>query len=162
MLLTDPNVKEGLVGIPHYLHSMVAYACVFLLKVASQYTGHYIDDGRVLNMTSKVVHQFRSTSVSKYHLVHLMADGLEKMASSKLASPSALSQPGIPNNMTPLNLPSIAASSTAPPLDGVSGHATYLANTINTNLEEDFFIRTSPFLHFEPGNFDYNFGGPSQ
>jgi hypothetical protein len=161
MLLTDPDVREGLIGIPHYIHSMIAYACVFLLKVAAQYTGQYIDDGSVLEMTSKVVQQFRSTSVSKYHLVHLMANGLEKMASSKITSPSEMHQPRITNNMPPPSPHSIAAANTVPPVGNSNGHVMFSEN-ISSGFEENFFLGTTPFLHFDSGDVDYSFDGFGQ
>jgi hypothetical protein len=161
MLLTDSDVREGLIGIPHYIHSMIAYACVFLLKVAAQYKGQYIDDGSVLEMTSKVVQQFRSTSVSKYHLVHLMANGLEKMASSKITSPSLTQQLDIANGVPPSGPRSIAAASTVPPVVNSNGHAMFPDN-IGNGFEENFLLGTTPFLHFESGDIDYSFGGFGQ
>ena len=29
-VLTDNDIRDGLVGIPHYIHSMIAFACVFV------------------------------------------------------------------------------------------------------------------------------------
>lgn len=88
MLLNDTDICEGLVGIPHYIHSMIAFASVFLLKVAAQHSGIYIEDTIVFDLTTKAVRQFRSTAVGKYHLVHLMADGLEKMVASQMKNSS--------------------------------------------------------------------------
>ncbi|KAH7071071.1 hypothetical protein FB567DRAFT_554578 [Paraphoma chrysanthemicola] len=161
LLLEDHDIREGLVGIPHYLHSMIAYACVFLLKVAAQYTAQYIDDALVLDMTSKVVNQFRATPVSKYHLVYLMADGLEKMASSKIKSPSTQRHFDLSNGMPPPNLQFVADGSTITPVGNGGGSAMY-GDDMNSDFTEHFNLGTTPFLHFGSGNLDYTFGGFGQ
>lgn len=79
---TDPDVAAGIVGMPSYLHSMTAFACMFLIKVAVKYGGHLIERERVYDMITSLVQQFRSTSTGKWHLVNLMAGGLEKMAAT--------------------------------------------------------------------------------
>lgn len=159
LILGDPDVRESLVGIPHYIHSMIAFACVLLLKVAAQHSGQYIDDGFVLDLIGRVVQQLRSTSTGKYHLVHLMADGLERMASSKIQSPSVLQMHnpsangdsqvglshGIGNTVTPLNTNDTASM--------------YANNITGIGFEAEFSLGTSQFLLSDFGNFDFNFGG---
>jgi hypothetical protein len=159
MLLSDPDVRESLVGIPHYIHSMIAFACVFLLKVATQHSGQYIEDGFVLDLTARVVQQLRSTSSGKYHLTHLMADGLEKMAASKYQSPAAphidmmaFSGEVQPNVTHSLNNGVVSI--------GNGGSSDIYANGILSNgFEDDFNLATTQFLHFDTGNLDFNFGG---
>ncbi|PSN71783.1 hypothetical protein BS50DRAFT_484178 [Corynespora cassiicola Philippines] len=159
MLLTDFDVREGLVGIPHYIHSMIAFACVFLLKVAAQHSGQYIEDAVVFDMTTKVVQQFRSTAVGKWHLVHLMADGLEKMAASKIKSPSAFPNPTLPNGVGQAGLHYVhEPSTTMPPMS--NGNGIYGPNVMSTNgFEDELHLGTTPFLHFDSGNIDFNFSG---
>ena len=161
MLLTDHDVTEALNGIPHYIHSMIAFACVFLLRVAAQHPGQYIDDARVLAMTGQVVQQLRSTLVSKYHLVHLMADGLEKMASSDIRSSSAMHHSFASGDVPPPSLQYVADASAVPPVSDGIGGATY-TNSMNDAFDEDFILGTTPFLHFESGTTDYNLGGFSK
>ncbi|CAI6342402.1 unnamed protein product [Periconia digitata] len=153
MLLSDPDIRESLVGIPHYIHSMIAFACVFLLKVAAQHSGLYIDNLFVLNMTAKVVQKLRSTATSKYHLVHLMADGLEKLASKINNSTVPDVQPPVPNG---ISVPGMTHTNEGliPPVNGSS----ILGNGI-MGFEEDFNLGTSQFLHFDSGNLDFDFGG---
>ncbi|KAF2017494.1 hypothetical protein BU24DRAFT_344912 [Aaosphaeria arxii CBS 175.79] len=160
MLLTDFDIREALVGIPHYIHSMIAFACVFLLKIAAQHSGQYIEDARVLDMSNKVVQQFRSTAVGKWHLVHLMADGLEKMTLSKIKSPPVFHNPPVSNGMDQtgmqyVNEPSTTMSSMA------NGNGTGIFNggMIANPFEEDLNLSTTPFLHFDSGNYDFNFSG---
>lgn len=157
MLLTDPDVRESLVGIPHYIHSMIAFACVFLLKVAMQHSGQYIEDSFVLDLTARVVRQLRLTSASKYHLSHLMADGLEKMAAAKIQSPSAShTQPLMLNGQGP---PSVSHpnNNTMAPMSNDNGNI-YPNGVIANGFEEDFNLATAQFLHFDSGSLDFNFG----
>jgi hypothetical protein len=62
---------------------MIAFACVFMLKIAAQYSGLYVDDVVAFELTTRAVRQFRGTPVGKWHLVHLMAEGLEKMIAKR-------------------------------------------------------------------------------
>jgi hypothetical protein len=159
MLLSDPDVRDSLVGIPHYIHSMIAFACVFLLKVATQHSGQYIEDGLVFDLTARVVQQLRSTSTGKYHLAHLMADGLEKMAASKYQSPAAPHmhmtafngdvQPGVPHSLNN----GMASVGNGDP------NNMYANSIMGNGFEEGFNLATAQFLHFDTGNLDFHFGG---
>lgn len=94
MLLTDKDVANGLVGMAHYLHTMTAFACVFLVKIAIKYPGQFVQTAVVEELTTQLVHKFRTTPVSSSHLVHLMADGLDRLIDSTIkASPSSLLPP---------------------------------------------------------------------
>jgi hypothetical protein len=160
MLLTDYDIREGLCGIPHYIHSMIAFACVFLLKVAAQHSGQFIDDAVVLDMTTKAVQQFRSTAVGKWHLVHLMADGLEKMANSKIKSPSAMQNAMTPNGVHQVGMQYMSSPNTTmgPPL--TNGNGLYNGGVMGPGFEDEFNLSTTPFLHFDSGtNFDFSFSG---
>jgi hypothetical protein len=154
MLLSDHDVRESLVGIPHYLHSMIAFASVFLLKVASQHSGQYIDETMAYDLTAKVVRQFRATSVGEWHLVHMMAEGLEKLVASRTTNPTtnpdqhlvpATSQASIALEYSP-HMPSMAAS-----------NGFYEGDTSNNGLDDDFGLSTSNFLCIQPGELDSNF-----
>ncbi|KAF2006510.1 hypothetical protein P154DRAFT_455248 [Amniculicola lignicola CBS 123094] len=178
MLLTDPDVRTGLVGIPHYIHSMIAFACVFLLKVTTQHPGRYIEDTQVLDMTTKVVGQFRSTAVGKFHLVHLMADGLEKMAASKIRSPGTRVDVGMANGNgigSGTGTGTGAAQSEMqylgelggmlPPVSNGNasgsgnGNGIYGTAMVGNGFEEELIMSTTPFLHFDSGDFDFSFTG---
>lgn len=157
-LLVDPDLREGLVGIPHYLHTMTAFACVFLLKVVAQYAGQFIEDSVVLDLTSQLVQQFRCTAVGKWHLVHLMADGLEKLAAKKIASPGGYRNLLTPTANTPGTMTYLNGTTqlqmneyAAEPLFGQTlGH---------TFTDNDTQLGSADFLHFENGQFDFNYPG---
>lgn len=79
-ILADPDIGAGFVGMPSYLHCMTAFACMFLIKVAVKYGDDLVDPGRVWQMTTSLLHQFRSLPTGRWHLAKLMAPGLEGMA----------------------------------------------------------------------------------
>ncbi|KAJ4335973.1 hypothetical protein N0V87_005694 [Didymella glomerata] len=152
MVLTDHDIQEGLVGIPHYIHSMVAFACAFLLNIASQYSGQYITDTAVFDLTTKAVQQFRSTPVGKWHLVHLMAEGLEKMIAKKGGSPAARMLPSLPSETSQSGAPNGSALST-PHIGGSYG------DNLFSGFEDAYNLGTTSFLNFDTGTIDLDFAG---
>lgn len=79
MILTDHDVKAGLVGLPCYIQSMIGFACMFLAKLTSIHGDELIERKVVVDLISRLVVVYRATPVGKWHLVPLMADGLEKL-----------------------------------------------------------------------------------
>lgn len=53
---------------------------MFLIKVAVKYGDDLVDPSRVWQLTTSLVHQFRSLPTGRWHLANLMAPGLERMA----------------------------------------------------------------------------------
>ena len=79
MIITDPDVKIALVGLPCYVQSMIGFACMFLAKLSSMHGGGIVERSAVMDLVSRLVLVYRATPVGKWHLVHLMADGLERI-----------------------------------------------------------------------------------
>jgi hypothetical protein len=98
MVLDEPDIQNSLVGVPLFLHSMITFAAVFLLKIAvkvhpscvtapvSQRTSLAaaalpIDVSRVLGTIEKIVDLMFSISekASERHVSHHIARGLGKM-----------------------------------------------------------------------------------
>ncbi|KAJ0120446.1 hypothetical protein J7T55_015173 [Diaporthe amygdali] len=86
LVLQEPDIAASLRGMPTYVHAMVCFACVFLLKLAAKRQDGLVEAGFVSDLASRLVSQFRSIQAGKWHLAHLMADGLEKSATSLLGS----------------------------------------------------------------------------
>lgn len=84
LVLQDPDIAAGLRGMPTFVHAMVCFACVFLLKQAAKRQDGLVDGGLVGDLANRLVAQFRSIQAGKWHLAHIMADGLEKSAASLL------------------------------------------------------------------------------
>lgn len=79
LILAEEAVQKGLIGIPSYLHSVTAFACMFLIKIAIKYGNTLVDREEVTDLITQLVGLFRRTSSGTWHLVHLMEGGLEKM-----------------------------------------------------------------------------------
>ncbi|RAL10522.1 Zn(II)2Cys6 transcription factor [Aspergillus homomorphus CBS 101889] len=98
VVLDEPDIERALVGVPLYLHSMIAFAAVFLLKIAAKgcssnatgiagqqnsiaSAGLLIDVGYVRALVGRIVDMMVSCSkrASEHHLSHHIARGLKKM-----------------------------------------------------------------------------------
>ena len=100
VVLEEPDIQRGLVGVPLYLHSMITFAAVFLLKIAAKgcssgipgsqnqrnsiaSAGLFIDGAYVRDLVGRIVELMVSCSerASERHLSHHIARGLRKMLS---------------------------------------------------------------------------------
>lgn len=79
MIITDADVRIALVGLPCYVQSMIGFACMFLAKLTSTHAEELVDRSAVTDLVARLFEVYRATPVGKWHLVHLMADGLEKI-----------------------------------------------------------------------------------
>lgn len=81
LLLEDKDAQEALAYVAHHVHGMIAFAAMFLLKVATRYSSQlFIDRTNFQMLISALARQFKLTVVGKDHLTQRMAEGLEKMA----------------------------------------------------------------------------------
>jgi hypothetical protein len=79
-LLEEETLQKSLAGVPHYFHGMVAFACMFLLRVATKHSAQLFPNNSDLgNAIARLAQLFRMTEVGREHLIHKMAEGLEKM-----------------------------------------------------------------------------------
>lgn len=81
-------MRSGLVGMPHYLHTMIAFACGFLLQMTTKYDGDLVQRQHVHDLINRLVAQLRQMPTGKFHLVRFMADGLEKMVEASMRTPT--------------------------------------------------------------------------
>lgn len=99
VVLDERDIQRALVGVPLYLHSMITFAAVFLLKIAAKTcsngskpgsqgqhnsiasAGLLVDVGYVRVLVGRVVELMVSCSqrASERHLSHHIARGLRKM-----------------------------------------------------------------------------------
>lgn len=99
MIVTDSDVRVALVGLPCYVQSMIGFACMFLAKLASTHHGLLVDRSAVTDHIARLLEVYRATRVGKWHLVHLMADGLEKILAA-LQRQGAATHDQHPNHFT--------------------------------------------------------------
>ncbi|KAL4953360.1 hypothetical protein BDW69DRAFT_165545 [Aspergillus filifer] len=100
VVLDEPDIQRALVGVPLYLHSMITFAAVFLLKIAAKgcssiiptrqnqqnsiaSAGLHIDVSYVCALVGRIVELMVSCSkrASERHLSHHISRGLKKMLS---------------------------------------------------------------------------------
>ena len=107
-LLNDQDIIGSLNGIPSYLHSMTAFACMFLVSVSTRRRAtSLVNPVHLQDMISRLVELFRSVPTGKWHLVHLMAGGLEKVLTKMRSQPHIASGPAAP--VAPSSVPSVIA-----------------------------------------------------
>lgn len=80
--LQEQSHHEEIVGMPFYLHSMVAFAVVFLLKLSTRWhnIGISIDPrSESWPLIGSIIGLLRSCQAGKDHMAYKMADGFERM-----------------------------------------------------------------------------------
>lgn len=80
--LHESTYRDEIVGMPFYLHSMIAFAVVFLLKLSHRWNAIGITiDPRAVSwpLVESIIRLLRSCKAGKNHTVYRMADGFERM-----------------------------------------------------------------------------------
>lgn len=90
-LINDPEIRPALIGIPSYMHSMTAFAAMFLSKLVMTYGDQLLERAVVIDLISRLIELYHSTAAGKFHLVNMMANGLERII--KTLKESSTSQP---------------------------------------------------------------------
>ncbi|KKK16519.1 hypothetical protein ARAM_003071 [Aspergillus rambellii] len=84
VIVSDEEFRSFLNGLPLYFDTMLAFAVVFLLKVATKYaTTIRIDTGKILSLVAKTVEALQEIthSMHRQHILVVIADGLGKLLS---------------------------------------------------------------------------------
>lgn len=81
MVLEEPDIRDAIVGVPIFTHTMVTFSAVFLLKVAVNWNSAYLSiDGRqVRRLVERVIELMTCVSAGDKHLTRHIARGLSKM-----------------------------------------------------------------------------------
>jgi hypothetical protein len=85
LLLDDKDAQIAIGFVPHHVHGMVAFAAMFLLKVATRHSEQLfvlVDKAMFQRLIGGLAGHFAGIDVGKDHLLHRMAEGLEKMSES--------------------------------------------------------------------------------
>jgi hypothetical protein len=80
--IEEPGYREGIVGMPLYMHSMIAFAVVFLMKLSRrwQIIGITIDPvRRTRPLIEGIIKLLRDCKAGAGHMVFSMANGFERM-----------------------------------------------------------------------------------
>lgn len=150
LIITDPDVAVGIVGMPSYMLSMTAFACMFLIKVAIKYSGDLIERQHVHDLTTSLVRQFRSLSAGKWHLANLMVGGLERMLQSLNAAMPG--QVPIPPTGVPMG-PGMMSDSVDVTGQIPQGDRPFTDMDGDLFFDYDMSFGLSPVFRFDPGMF---------
>ncbi|KAJ0120926.1 hypothetical protein J7T55_015664 [Diaporthe amygdali] len=80
--LDEPSYHDAIVGMPLYMHSMIAFAVAFLTKLAHRWPaiGITVDPATCTEpLIKNIIKLLRSCTAGKNHMVYSMADGFERM-----------------------------------------------------------------------------------
>lgn len=82
VIVSDDEIRSFLNGLPLYFDTMIAFAVVFLLKVATKYaTTIRIDTEQILSLVTQTVAALRDIThyMHRQHLLVVIAEGLERL-----------------------------------------------------------------------------------
>ncbi|CAI0649355.1 unnamed protein product [Colletotrichum noveboracense] len=81
-VLEEDDMRRALVGTPLYVHTMIAFASVFLMKVATRWNsamGLKVEEEYVARLLGRMIGVLKSAVTSDRHVLKHIATGLEKM-----------------------------------------------------------------------------------
>jgi hypothetical protein len=81
LVISSPDIRNGLVGVPLYLHTMITYAAVFLLKVEQRWKPLQLGTDSILirELVTQIIQLLKSVKASERFLAAHIAIGLQKM-----------------------------------------------------------------------------------
>ncbi|CEL07524.1 hypothetical protein BJX68DRAFT_234646 [Aspergillus pseudodeflectus] len=81
MVLEEQDIRDAIVGVPIFTHTMVTFSAVFLLKVAVNWNSAYLslDSAQVRGLVERVIDLLNCVSAGERHLTRHIARGLSKM-----------------------------------------------------------------------------------
>ena len=89
IVLEEPDIQRSLVGVPLYLHSVIAFAVVFLIKMSSRWKsiGVTIDpEMKTRPMIENVITKLKECEAGKSHILYNMASGFERLLRRNISS----------------------------------------------------------------------------
>ncbi|KAK4937648.1 hypothetical protein LTR10_021794 [Elasticomyces elasticus] len=89
IVLDEPSIRDSMVGVPLYLHTVIAFAVVFLIKMSSRWAGIGVTidpEEKTKPLVEGVISLFRSCQAGRNHILYAMADGFERLLRSNLGN----------------------------------------------------------------------------
>ncbi|KFX98547.1 hypothetical protein V490_02256 [Pseudogymnoascus sp. VKM F-3557] len=80
-VLDEPGIRNSVVGVPIYLHTMIAYSAVFLLKVQQKWKAYNLSTDATLirDLVMRIIRLLLDARAGERHLSSHIATGLSKM-----------------------------------------------------------------------------------
>jgi hypothetical protein len=80
-VIADVDLTAAIVGWPHYFHSIIAYACSFLIKTVTVHRGSVdVAADTIKDLLAKIIELCLSRECGQYHLIHWIGRGLRTLA----------------------------------------------------------------------------------
>lgn len=81
LVINEPDIRDALIGVPLYIHTMITYAAVFLLKVQQQWGATRLGTDSILirDTVDQIIKLLNGVRASDRHLSYYIASGLSKM-----------------------------------------------------------------------------------
>lgn len=82
LVLEEPDIRDAIIGVPLFTHTMVTFSAVFLLKVAVNWNSSAylsVDVPRVQDLIEKVIDLLTHVRAGERHITRHIASGLSKM-----------------------------------------------------------------------------------
>jgi hypothetical protein len=81
MVLNEADIRNAIVGVPLFTHTMIAFSAVFLLQVAWKWSAALlnIDVHQVHDLVQSIIDLMSNSIASERHLTFHIAKGLQKM-----------------------------------------------------------------------------------
>ncbi|EPE30104.1 Zn2/Cys6 DNA-binding protein [Glarea lozoyensis ATCC 20868] len=94
LVISSPDIRNGLVGVPLYLHTMITYAAVFLLKVEQRWKPLQLGTDSILirELVTQIIQLLKSVKASERFLAAHIAIGLQKMLERERPAQNQLQQ----------------------------------------------------------------------
>ena len=81
LFLEDKDAQIAIAYVPHHVHGMMAFAAMFLLKIATKYSEQlFVDKARFHSLIRGLAEHLNAIDIGKDHLILRMAEGLAKMS----------------------------------------------------------------------------------
>lgn len=103
IVLEEPFIRDSMVGVPLYLHTVIAFAVVFLIKMSSRWTGIGVSidpETKTKPLIEGVIALFRACRAGRGHILYAMADGFERLLRRNLVANGVPGKPGPQNHGT--------------------------------------------------------------
>ncbi|KAI8648382.1 Zn(2)-C6 fungal-type domain-containing protein [Fusarium sp. Ph1] len=81
LILDDPDMRKAVLGMPLYLLTTITYACLFLIKLQSQWTPAQLNINTmdVVNVVERTTTLLHNTHHCERHVIHYVKTGLSSM-----------------------------------------------------------------------------------
>lgn len=89
LVTQDADMSAAFIGLPHYFHTMIAFACSFLLKITTKFREQVaIEVQPIFELIGQVIELCKKNVCTPYHLVYWIGRGLQSLLTSCVTATS--------------------------------------------------------------------------